>query len=91
VMAAKIQYIWPIQPSQSLASACATAHEAVSRSHVDVAIFMIDGVATCTKASSQNYAHRLEKYAKCLVGVYNAGASWVHIEADLREFYKEAR
>lgn len=55
------------------------------------AVFMCAGRVVCVKRTAARYEKQVDKRAKLLVGVYDSGADYRWVRADLMEFYQGAQ
>lgn len=86
-MAAKGQFKDPLEP---LGEALERAMAKIDECKGPIAIFMIGGRVSATRADSHSYEANLKRLANNLVGVYDLGADARQVRADLAEFYPEA-
>jgi hypothetical protein len=84
-MAQKGELKTPVQPFDE---ALEHALDAIDRCSEGVAVFMLAGRVACTKRTSQSFDNNVQRLAGGLVGVYDAGADYRAVRADLQEFYK---
>lgn len=85
-MPQKGQLKGPVQP---IDKAVAHAIEVIDSCDYPVAVFMLAGEVMCTKQSSPSFDNNVKRLASGLVGVYDAGADYRRVRADIQEFYRE--
>lgn len=78
----------PVQPFEA---ALEQVIETIDSCADGAAVFMCAGRVVCVKRSATSYASQVEKRVNRLVGVYDSGADYRWVRADLMEFYQGAQ